>query len=34
MTATEALLAGWTLLLLLLAGIAVLVTRGHHKHSS
>jgi hypothetical protein len=32
MTATEALLAGWTLLLLMVAGIALLVTRrSHHE---
>ena len=31
MTATEALLAGWTLMLLIVAGIALLVTcRSHH----
>jgi hypothetical protein len=30
MTATEALLAGWILLLLILAGIALLVTRRSH----
>jgi hypothetical protein len=31
MTATEALLAGWTLLLLILAGIALLVARRSHN---
>ena len=31
MTATEALLAGWTLLVLILAGIALLETRRSHN---